>query len=408
MRKSLIFLVMYLFVIVIADSAWANGKGTNNGRVSQLRVMTLNFYIGADILGVIEPSPCGALQSVNNLFEDIMASDPEGRAEAHADLIKKQKPDVVALQEMYRISKQWPSNSYVFSDSGFEFANFVLNGDGTITFIPDAEDVVFDYLELLLNALTDRGLQYEVVWDALACESDFEFPSWDLDPDLGCFPASGALPLPTDIRAQDRDVILVRSGVSYDNGTWDNYDNLLPFTIPTDTGTDVKIIVVRGFGAADITYQGRTYRVVNTHLEVDDQSAPNSPINLIQAAQALELIDELAFETLPLVVAGDFNSSPDPADVTIAYELIVAAGYEDIWTQFDGRPGNTCCQASDLMNFKSELFKRIDLIFLRATGDAELLPSPMWVTGDRQGDKTDSGLWPSDHANVSATIKIKQ
>jgi hypothetical protein len=407
MRKSLIFLVMFLFVIVITDGTVANGTGRNNGRVSQLRVMTLNFYIGADILGVSEPSPCGALQSVNNLFEEIVTSDPVERAEAHADLIAQRQPEVVALQEMYRISKQVPSNSFI---PGTGFANFEENDDGTITFIPDAKEVLFDYLELLLNALTNRGLQYEVVEEALAFESDFEFPSWDLvmDPVLGCIPALGAMP--TDIRAEDRDAILVKSGVSYNNGIAANYDNdnLLPFTIPTGTDTDVKIIVVRGFGATDITYQGRIYRVVNTHLEVDDQRDPNSPINLIQAAQAQELIAVLEPETLPLVVAGDLNSSPDPDDVTIAYELIVAAGYEDFWTQFGGRPGNTCCQAADLVNFESELFKRIDLIFQRPPDYAEFLPSPMWVTGDRQGDKTDSGLWASDHASVTAKIKLKE
>lgn len=408
MRKSLVFLVMFLFAIISAGSTVANGKSINNGRVSQFRLMTLNFYIGVDILNVIEPNPCGALESVYNLFEEIVMSDPVARAEAHADLIAQQQPDVVALQEMFRISKQVPSNSFVFNPSTqrFEFDNFEVNENGSITFIPDADVVVFDYLDLLLDALADRGLEYEVVDDALAYESDFELPSWDLDPDLGCTPAPGAQP--TDIRAEDRDVILVKSGISYDNGTATNYSTLLPFRIPTGSGPDVQIIVVRGFGATDITHQGQTHRIVNTHLEVDDQSDPASPINIIQAAQAQELIAELESETLPLVVAGDFNSSPDPDDVTISYELIVTAGYEDIWTQFNERPGNTCCQAPDLMNFKSELLKRIDLIFLRPSDDAEFLPSPMWVTGDRQSDKTGSGLWPSDHANVSAKIKLKQ
>lgn len=396
---------MLLFAIVTANSSWAKDNGRKNGRTSQLRVMTLNFYIGADILGVSEPSPCGALQSVNNLFDEIILSNPVARAEAHADLIAQQQPDVVALQEMFRISAQVPSNSYI---PGQGFANFDVNEDGTITFIPDAEDVVFDYLELLQSALTNRGLQYEVVEDALAYESDFEFPSWDLvpDPDLGCVPAGGALP--TDIRVEDRDVILVRSGVSYDNAAATNYSTLLPFTVPAGAGPNVKIIVVRGFGATDITHQGGTYRLVNTHLEVDDQSDQNSPINLIQAAQAQELVAALNPETLPLVVAGDFNSSPDPNDVSSAYEVMVAAGYDDIWTQFDRRPGNTCCQAPDLMNFKSELFKRIDLIFLHHTDNTEFLPSPMWVTGDRQSDKTDSSLWPSDHASVSAKLKLKK
>jgi len=409
MRKSLSFLVLLVFAIVIAMDAQAAERGENNGRVDQLRVMSKNLYIGADILGVNAPRPCGALQGVHELFDDIVASNPPERMDAIADEIMQQQPRVLGLQEVYRISMQVPSNSFVFDPSipGFTFANFDLNLDGSITFIPDAEDVVFDYLDLLLDALAARGLQYDVVEDAIAYESDFEFPSWNLDPHLGCVPVDGALP--TDVRAEDRDVILVRSDVATANGSAVQYGTLLPFTISTGTGSpDVKIISVRGFAATDLTYQGRTYRFVNTHLEMDDQSDPDSIINFIQAVQAQELIQVLDPEALPLVVAGDFNSSPDPADVTASYELMVDAGYTDIWSQFGGRPGDTCCQADDLMNFESALFKRIDLVFVRSSADSEFLPSPAWVTGDQQSDKTASGLWNSDHGGVAAKLKIKQ
>lgn len=409
MRKSLFSLVTLLFAIVIASSAWAGGNGANKGRVEQLRVMTRNLYIGADILGVNEPRPCGALQAVHELFEEIIASNPTERMEAIADEIMQKQPQVVALQEVYRISIQVPSNSYVFDPNipGFTFANYEVNPDFTITFIPDAEEVVFYYLDLLLDALAARGLQYDVVWDAMAEESDFEFPSWNLvpDPELGCLPADGALP--TDVRAEDHDVILVRSDVGVENGTMAQYSTLLPLTIPTGAGPDVKVISVRGYGAAELTYEGRTYRFVNTHLEVDEQRE-NSPINQIQAAQAQELIQVLAYEELPVVVAGDFNSSPDPEDFTMSYKLMVGAGYTDIWTQFGGRPDDTCCQAADLMNFKSTLSKRIDLILVRPSTDTQFLPSPVWLTGDRQSDKTASGLWPSDHAGVAAMLKLKQ
>jgi endonuclease/exonuclease/phosphatase family metal-dependent hydrolase len=402
---------MLLFAIVIATSAWAAGIGENNGQVDQLRVMSKNLYIGANILGVNEPRPCGALQSVHELFEDIKASKPRERMDAIADEIMQRQPHVVGLQEVYLISMQVPSNSFVFDPNipGFTFANFVPDPyDGSITFIPDAEDVVFNYLDLLLDALAARGLQYDVVEDAIAEESDFEFPSWNLvpDPELGCVPADGALP--TDVRAEDRDVILVRSDIATANGTAAQYSELLPFTIPTGTGSpDVKINSVRGYGATDLTYQGRTYRFVNTHLEVDDQSDPNSIINYIQATQAQELIDDLYWEDLPLVVVGDFNSSPDPLDVTISYEAMVNAGYTDIWTQFGGRSGYTCCQADDLMNFESALSKRIDLIFVRPSAYSEFLPSPAWVTGDQQSDKTAFGLWNSDHAGVAAKLAIQ-
>jgi endonuclease/exonuclease/phosphatase family metal-dependent hydrolase len=414
MRKCLFSLVILLFATVLASNVWAASKAANKGRVDQLRVMTRNLYIGADILGVNEPRPCGALQAVHELFEEIIASNPPERMEAIADEIMQKQPHVVALQEVYRISTQFPSDSYVcdFSTGQCGFGNYQVNFDDSkisITFIPNANQVVFDYLKLLLKALDARGLQYNVVEDAVAYESDFEFPSWNLDPGLGCTPASGAPPLPTDIRAEDRDVILVRSDVVADSGSRAQYSTLLPFTISTGEDTpDVKIISVRGYGATDITYEGQTYRFVNTHLEVDDQSSEYSPINQIQAAQAQQLIGTLASETLPLVVAGDFNSSPDPSDVTQSYELMVDAGYTDIWTQFGGRPDDTCCQAADLSNFKSELSKRVDLILARPSKDTEFLPSPVWLTGDRQGDKTASGLWPSDHAGVATMLKFKQ
>jgi hypothetical protein len=91
----------------------------------------------------------------------------------------------------------------------------------------------------------------------------------------------------------------------------------------------------------------------------------------------------------------------------MSYETMIAAGYTDIWTQFIERPGNTCCQADDLMNFESALFKRIDLIFVRPSADSEFLPSPAWVTGDRQSDKTASGLRDSDHGGVAANLQIR-
>ncbi len=419
MRRFLTFVVVVFFLMAVAANGWAKDKRPQGRKFRHLRVMTLNFYIGADILNVNEPSPCGALQSVHELYEDILASEPEERAEAHADVIFKKRPHVIALQEMYRISEQVPSTSLVCDNAGnCTFADFVpnLDEDGnvtSITFNTNAETLVYDYLDLLLEALADRGLYYDVVEDALAYESDFEFPSWDLefDPELDrCVPVDGALP--TDIRAEDRDVILVQSDIIKDdqtlkNGTTANYKVLAPFDIQTESGPSVRIISVRGYGATDLTFRGRTYRIVNTHLEVDDQSDPKAGLNLVQAAQAKELVYVLSDEKLPLVVAGDFNSSPDPADVSRAYEIMAKGGFKDLWARFKRRPGYTCCQSGDLLNFESELYKRIDLIYVRDSKETRFLPSPMQVTGNRQSDKTDSGLWPSDHASVAAKIRSK-
>lgn len=412
MRKSIFLPLTLLFAIVTTTSVWADGKGAHRRHVDRLRVMTKNLYVGADLLGVNDPRPCGALQAVHDLFEEILASNPPERMDAIADEIMRKRPHVIALQEVYRLSMQVPSNSIkVDSETGaITFDHFRVNDNGTITFKTDADHIVYDYLELLLDALAARGLQYDVVEDAIAYESDFEFPSWHLvqHPDFGCIPADGAFP--TDVRAEDRDVILVRSDVTADNATWANYSWLVPIQIPTGEAPApiVQIISVRGFSVADITHRGQTYRFVNTHLEVDDQSDPNSPINMIQAAQAQELIAVLSSETLSQVVTGDFNSSPDPRDVTTSYELMQAAGYTDIWPSFRWRPGYTCCQADDLMNFSSLLSKRVDLVLTLPAAETELLWSPARVTGNRQRDKTASGLWPSDHAGVAALLRFRQ
>ena len=86
---------------------------------------------------------------------------------------------------------------------------------------------------------------------------------------------------------------------------------------------------------------------------------------------------------------------------------MAAGGFKDLWSRFKRRPGYTCCQSGDLLNFESELYKRIDIIYVRDSDDTKFLPSPMQVTGNRQSDKTDSGRWPSDHASVTAKIKSK-
>jgi hypothetical protein len=67
--------------------------------------------------------------------------------------------------------------------------------------------------------------------------------------------------------------------------------------------------------------------------------------------------------------------------------------------------GFSCCQAEDLLNRKSELYERVDLIFSlappRKVQDARLL-------GESVSDKTPPpgrGLWPSDHASVAARLQ---
>ncbi len=121
-----------------------------------------------------------------------------------------------------------------------------------------------------------------------------------------------------------------------------------------------------------------------------------------------------------LLVAGDFNSSPeDPAlpfpvaggvlhrpyqqfaNAQLFDDRTVPFALTDIWALRPGKPdGFTCCELADLSNSASQHDERIDIIFA--------FPAPTAVKAnaldDEAGDKTLSGLWPSDHASVSAEL----
>ena len=136
-----------------------------------------------------------------------------------------------------------------------------------------------------------------------------------------------------------------------------------------------------------------------------------------QSAQAAQLITALAAKPLQgreLVLVGDMNSAPTDvspgASITPPYRLFAAAGFRDAWPASGNPvPGFTCCQAADLRNPQSELFKRIDLILIgsrpvRVRGSERL--------GESFADKTPArpgrpALWPSDHAGVAAALSFQ-
>jgi len=69
---------------------------------------------------------------------------------------------------------------------------------------------------------------------------------------------------------------------------------------------------------------------------------------------------------------------------------------------YPDRPGFTCCQDENLLNRAPKLFVRIDLVQFRGA----FSPKQATVVGNTPRDKTASGLWPSDHAAVAATLRI--
>ena len=347
----------------------------------------------ADTPWLFEPAPCGPAQSVYEIFETVKATNFVERAEAIADLVQRNKPDVIGLQEVSLIRSQTPA----------DFA-IVPNPDGeTFTYLPNASVVEYDYLELLMNALAARGLDYVVAEGATANDADVEVPMISFDE--YCNPTS----IPVDLRLTDRDVILVRAGLAIGNAANANFSINLTVGVPLQPGVILAYEFTRGYGAVDITKGKSTHRVVNTHLEVGDKADPASLLNVIQYFQTFELLSAVTGTMLPLTVIGDFNSSPNPLDPRPGYTVMTQGGYTDTWNIRQGPfdPGYTCCQDEDLLNTAPSLDERIDLIFSRLPPDATYLPIDADVVGARQQDRTESGLWPSDHAGVVTTLKFR-
>jgi len=139
---------------------------------------------------------------------------------------------------------------------------------------------------------------------------------------------------------------------------------------------------------------GQSVRFITTHLEV-----PNTPAaSGIHLLQVDELVAGPAATSMPVVMAGDFNSAPG----TRGYENLMATGFTDAWTRSnaDG-PGHTCCHFP-LDDPLSSLEMRIDLILTRGGITAEAAT----VAGDQPSDFRD-GLWPSDHAGVVASLRLR-
>jgi hypothetical protein len=268
----------------------------------------------------------------------------------------------------------------------------------TGTFAPNATTVQYDFLTLLTDALAQRGLHYVVA--AVDETSDLEVPM------LTGFDASTGYPTFDDIRLTDRDAVLVREDVAYG----DAKSSVYGAAIPIDFGPPVPTIYIReGWSSVVATVAGQSYRFVSTHLEIQDLPGVG---DFVQFLQAQELLGELSGEERPTILVGDFNSdvaSGDPSK-TRSYDLITAAGFQDAWLRpLRSPPGFTCCQGDELSNPLSLFSQRVDFIFTRNMPKA--LPAgslvlARTVLGDQPGDRTPSGLWPSDHGGVVATFLV--
>ena len=334
----------------IVPAAAAGGvSGGDNDR--SLRVMTRNLDTGTDFGYLFGP---GALPNpfaaVVATYQEVVASNPAGRAGRIADEIGATKPDLVALQEvdLWRLA---PMTN------------------------PFQQTVTIDQLQQLLDALAARGLHYSAA--VVAQNLDVQVPT---------FTALGF------VRFTDRDVILARSDqpagrMSLSNPHTQHFVHAL--VIPSALG---PVTVLRSWESVDVTTRGHAARFIATHLEAFD------PVS--QMGQAHEIATGPANTTLPLILAGDMNSGP--GSELFGYNQLLTDGFSDTWSATkSGEPGFTwpLYLADPTRPFPAGPFQRIDLVLTRGDvapqADSQVGLSP-----------SISGLFGSDHVGVFSDVRV--
>jgi endonuclease/exonuclease/phosphatase family metal-dependent hydrolase len=349
-----------------AGSGNASGIAPSANGSATITVMTRNLSIGTDIGIVLGAPPAQIPIAVATAYGFTVGSRPPERMTRIADEIADARPDVVGLQEVELFRIQRP-------------------GDFLIGNPTPATRIEYDFLEVILEALRERGARYRVA--AVVRNTDTELPM--LIP--------GAEPVPrhfADVRLVDRDVILVREGVRFQNGQGANYAAGIPITIGP-----ISFTFMRGWTSVDVRRGDQWIRVFNTHLETQG-AVP------VQVAQADELLAIAATSPYPTVLLGDFNSAANPSappdKVTPTYGMVLAAGYTDAWPlAHPNDEGLTCCHFElDLRDITQPFTQRIDFVFFRALDGVTFAR----IVGEELPDRTPSGLWPSDHAGVVAGV----
>jgi endonuclease/exonuclease/phosphatase family metal-dependent hydrolase len=343
----------------------AQAADTSIGGKRDLTTMTYNLYIGADLDQVLLAETIEALiAAVTEAYYEMLTSDPPARLEAIANEIALRKPDLVAIQEVSTVLVQSP-------------------GDWLAGGTSPAEDLVVDFLDLLLDSLEARGAHYTVA--AVVTEWDVELPM--LNP-YGSF---------DDARIIDREAILVRSDLPpgylrTSNPQSGHFQSIVQ--VP-----ELGIAVKRGWCSVDVSMRGRTFRYVCAHPE------PAETLPELNYLQIAELLEDLSTVTLPVILAGDLNTDPLQRDGSFSYSLFGEAGFVDTWSRVNpANPegGLTYGHDYELSDPNHRFSWRIDLVMYR--GD-RFAPAAVEVV-DPLMPELDPPWWPSDHAGVHAELRI--
>lgn len=333
--------------VLVASAAAVDAKRTP----VDVRVMTRNLYLGTNLDRIVQArSAPEAFAAAEVAWRNVQRNNFPARARAIAQEIAATKPHFVGLQEVSLYRTQTPA-------------------DFTVT---PARTVALDYVRELRRALAARKLPYRVL--VVRRPVDAELPAGD--------------PPAMDVRLTLGDALLVRKDkrIKIRRVRWGTY--------ATTTSLFGGFITARrGFVYVDATISGRTFRVIDTHLESFSDAS--------QIAQGAELAAGPANTRLPTILLGDLNSRADGSG-TPTYASLRAAGFRDAWA--DAHPddfGLTCCFGELLDEPGSPFYSRIDYV-LHKNGFRAVAAT---VVGEEPRDRV-AGLWPSDHAGVSARLRL--
>jgi endonuclease/exonuclease/phosphatase family metal-dependent hydrolase len=346
---------------------WPGHRG-HRSPSRELSVMTQNMYLGSSLAPALEAqSPQEFVEAVARIYATVQYTDFPARAEAIADEVQAEEPDLIGLQEVTK----WTTGG--------------LNP-------PPG----YDFLAILQGDLEARGLDYSVA--AVSHNANIGPVPLAL-PEQGCVQPGPEITC--SVTLEDRDAILVNDetpGLAWGNPQSGHYATQQIVESPVG-----PLSFDRGWAGIDASLKGLPFRFVDTHLETEESPA-------VQEAQAAEFLAGPG-KGGTVVVTGDFNSASD-GSTTGTYSQLTAPGrLRDSWDEALLGPGRSCCQESNtpplapgaLNNPVSTLQTRIDLILsrgaARSNGDeAELI-------GDSPFEASPP-FWPSDHAGVVSVLHL--
>ncbi len=315
-------------------------------RGSPVVVMTQDLGIGVNLEAVLATSPEDVPALVDAMWAEKDQSSFATRVGAIADGIALYYPDLVGLQSVIQWRRQIPASA------------------------APAEELVTDYLELLLAALAARGLAYDPV--SIATTADIELTG-----------ASG-----NDYRLTDREVILSWHGLKTGDTAVGTYAAQRTVSVG-----GLSVEDRRGWASVSVEKDGKGFRFVSTRLD--------AIVPAVQRAQATELAKMLPPDATTVLVG---NLGPD-ADLisSPAYGILLGTG--SAFTDATGSAGAgfpSCCRDVLCVDPAARLDRRADFVL----SSRHFRPSwGSWTGGN--GAAMVGGLWPSDHAAILAGMWLE-